>query len=62
VTIPAELHHAVMTLSPGDQRDRVKVNAAARAAAVNADHPAKISLWFPYGLSNGRAQGNGFAV
>jgi hypothetical protein len=33
LTIPAELHHAVMTLSPGDRQDRAKVNAAAARAA-----------------------------
>ena len=33
LTIPAELHHAVMTLSPEDRRDRVKVNAAAAKKA-----------------------------
>jgi hypothetical protein len=33
LTIPAELHHAVMTLSPEDRRDREKVNAAAVGAA-----------------------------
>jgi hypothetical protein len=34
LTIPAELHHAVMTLAPEDRRDRAKVNAAAARAAV----------------------------
>jgi hypothetical protein len=29
LTIPADLHRAVMELSPEDRRDRVKVNAAA---------------------------------
>lgn len=33
LTIPAELHHAVMTLSPEDRRDRAKVNAAAAGGA-----------------------------
>jgi hypothetical protein len=33
LTIPAELHHAVMTLPPEDRRDRAKVNAAAARAA-----------------------------
>jgi hypothetical protein len=33
LTIPAELHQAVMTLSPEDRRDRAKVNAAAARAA-----------------------------
>jgi hypothetical protein len=33
LTIAAELHHAVMTLSPEDRRDRAKVNAAAAGAA-----------------------------
>jgi hypothetical protein len=33
LTIPAELHHAVMTLPPEDRRDRTKVNAAAARAA-----------------------------
>jgi hypothetical protein len=30
LTIPAELHDAVMALSPEDRRDRAKVNEAAR--------------------------------
>ena len=30
--IPAELHDAVMALSPDDRRDRAKVNEAARQA------------------------------
>ena len=35
LTIPAELHHAAMTLPPEDRQDRAKVNAAvARAAAA----------------------------
>jgi hypothetical protein len=29
LTIPAELHRAVMELSPEDRRDRAKVNQAA---------------------------------
>jgi hypothetical protein len=33
LTIPAELHHAVMTLPPVDRRDRAKVNAAVTRAA-----------------------------
>jgi hypothetical protein len=33
LTIPAELHHVVMTLPPEDRRDRAKVNAAAARAA-----------------------------
>ena len=33
LTIPAELHHAVMMLPPEDRRDRAKVNAAAVGAA-----------------------------
>ncbi|MET3304437.1 hypothetical protein [Bradyrhizobium diazoefficiens] len=34
LTIPAELHRAVMELSPEDRRDRAKVNqAAARAVS-----------------------------
>jgi hypothetical protein len=33
LTIPAELHHAVMMLPPEDRQDRAKVNAAAAAAA-----------------------------
>ena len=33
LTIPAELHNAVMTLPPEDRRDRAKVNAAAARAA-----------------------------
>jgi hypothetical protein len=28
LTIPAELHHAVMTLPLEDRRDRAKINAA----------------------------------
>jgi hypothetical protein len=39
LTIPTELHHAVMTLRPDDRRDRAKVNAAvAGAARPNANH------------------------
>jgi hypothetical protein len=34
LTIPAELHHAVMTLPPEDRRDRAKVNAAAARPAA----------------------------
>jgi bifunctional non-homologous end joining protein LigD len=34
--IPAELHHAVMTLAPEDRRDRAKVDAAAARAAAPA--------------------------
>jgi hypothetical protein len=34
LTIPAELHHAVMTLPPEDRRERAKVNAAAARAAA----------------------------
>jgi alkanesulfonate monooxygenase SsuD/methylene tetrahydromethanopterin reductase-like flavin-dependent oxidoreductase (luciferase family) len=30
LTIPAELHDAVMALSPDDRRDRAKVNEAVR--------------------------------
>lgn len=33
MTVPAGLHHAVMTLPPEDRRDRAKVNAAAARAA-----------------------------
>ncbi len=33
LTIPAELHQAVMALSPEDRRDREKVNASAARAA-----------------------------
>ncbi|MGY3529337.1 hypothetical protein ACVILK_006811 [Bradyrhizobium embrapense] len=34
LTIPAELHRALMELSPEDRRDRAKVNqAAARAVS-----------------------------
>jgi hypothetical protein len=33
LTIPGELHHAVMTLPPEDRRDRAKVNAALARAA-----------------------------
>ena len=32
LTIPAELHRAVMELSPEDRRDRAKVNEAAGRA------------------------------
>ena len=32
LTIPAELHHSVMALSPEDRRNREKVNAAAARA------------------------------
>ena len=32
MTIPAKLHHAVMSLSQEDLRDRAKVNAAAAVA------------------------------
>jgi hypothetical protein len=34
--IPAELHDAVMALTPDDRRDRAKVNAAARQAEREA--------------------------
>jgi hypothetical protein len=37
LTIPAELHDAVMALSPDDRRDRAKVNEAARQAEQNRD-------------------------
>jgi hypothetical protein len=33
LTIPGELHEAVMALSPEERRDRAKVNAAAKRAA-----------------------------
>jgi hypothetical protein len=33
LTIPAELHHAVMTLATEHRRDRTKVNAVAAGAA-----------------------------
>jgi hypothetical protein len=33
LTIPAELHHAVMMLPPAERRDRAKVNAAAARVA-----------------------------
>jgi hypothetical protein len=32
LTIPAEIHEAVMALSPEDRRDRAKVNEAVRQA------------------------------
>jgi hypothetical protein len=32
LTIPAEIHEAVMALSPEERRDRVKFNEAARNA------------------------------
>ena len=32
LTIPAELHDAVMALSPDERRDRAKVNEAAQQA------------------------------
>jgi hypothetical protein len=35
LAIPAELHDAVMALTPEDRRDREKVNAAARRAEEN---------------------------
>jgi hypothetical protein len=35
--IPAELHDAVMGLSPEDRRDRAKVNEAARLAEQNRE-------------------------
>jgi hypothetical protein len=37
LTIPAELHEAVMELSPDDRRDREKVNAAVNAKKTR--HP-----------------------
>jgi hypothetical protein len=37
LTIPAELHEAVMALSPDDRRDRAKVNEAARQAEQNRE-------------------------
>jgi hypothetical protein len=37
LTIPAELHDAVMALSPEDRRDRAKVNEAARQAEQSGD-------------------------
>jgi hypothetical protein len=37
LTIPAELHDAVMALSPEDRRDRAKVNEAARQAEQSRD-------------------------
>jgi hypothetical protein len=30
LTIPTEIHHAVMSLPPQDRRDRAKVNEAVR--------------------------------
>jgi hypothetical protein len=30
LTIPAEIHHAVMALPPDERKDRAKVNAAVR--------------------------------
>jgi hypothetical protein len=33
--IPAELHEVVMALSPGDRRDRAKVNEAVRRYQEN---------------------------
>jgi hypothetical protein len=38
LTIPAELHDAVMALSPEDRRDRAKVNEVARQAEQNREH------------------------
>jgi hypothetical protein len=35
LTIPGELHRAVMTLSAEDRRDRAKVNAAAAGGAAS---------------------------
>jgi hypothetical protein len=34
LSLPAELHRAVMELTPEDRRDRAKVNEAARRAAA----------------------------
>lgn len=35
LTIPAELHRAVMELSPDERRDRAKLNEAAALAAAS---------------------------
>jgi hypothetical protein len=40
LTIPIELHEAVMALSPDERRDRVKVNEAARQAEQNREREA----------------------
>ena len=40
LTIPAELHRAVMELSPEDRRDRAKVNEAAGRAVAERELPA----------------------
>ena len=37
LTIPAELHWAVMELAPEDRRDRAKVNEAAALPSTNDD-------------------------
>jgi hypothetical protein len=37
LTIPVEIHGPVMALSEEDRRDRDKVNAAVRAAAIRRD-------------------------
>jgi hypothetical protein len=36
ITIPAEIHNAVMTLAPESRRDRATVNAAVRGGARSA--------------------------
>ena len=37
LTIPADIHHAVMSLPPAERRDRAKVNEAVRKAIETAD-------------------------
>jgi hypothetical protein len=41
LTMPAELHEAVMALSPEERRDREKVNEAARQAEESRDDPGR---------------------
>ena len=40
LAIPAELHDAVMALSPDERRNRAKVNEAARQAEQNREREA----------------------
>lgn len=40
LTIPAEIHDAVMTLTPAERRDRAIVNEACAVAAVRCGRPA----------------------
>jgi hypothetical protein len=45
MTIPAELHHAVMTLRPEDRRNRAMPQQRGRWV-FNADYLATSHLWF----------------